>query len=97
MRYFRLENRGRLLCAFLAAALLLPRLVLAEERDWRAYNNEQRWVFDDERCLGDHDGDGGRDRHIATVPEGGPGIALLAATLGAILVLGVKQASRKPA
>jgi hypothetical protein len=73
-------------CALAAATLILPALAYADhDRD----RDKDKGDGDSRR----HDGRG----HIETVPEGGPGIAVLITTVGAILYFAARQPFRAKA
>jgi hypothetical protein len=82
MYYLRLQNPVRKIFALVAATLILPAL---------AYANHDS----EKGNKGDHDTDKDRDRHISTVPEGGPGMVLLITTVGAILLFSARRSSRE--
>ena len=71
------------ICALVAVTLVLPALAYAgNDRD-----------KGDKGDKGDHNGRG----HIQTVPEGGPGIVVLTATFGAILLFSARHLFRRKA
>jgi hypothetical protein len=90
------RNRICKVCALVVATLILPALTHAEDRDGRDQNNEHRWGEKDEHRWGDHAT--ARDREkVSPVPDGGSGIVLLTAAVGAILVFSARLSSRKVA
>ena len=102
MKYLKLHNGISKVCALGAAILILPVLAYADHdsgKGNKSDNDEHRWVEKEEHRWGDHDTDRNRDRHIPTVPEGGPGMVLLITTVGAILLFSARLSStphRKP-
>ena len=92
MTYYRLHNRICKICALVAVTLILPSLAYAERDHGKSYKDG-----DDGHRWGDHDSDRDRDRHIPSVPEGGPGMVLLITTVGAILVFSARLPSRSRA
>ena len=95
--YYKIHNCINKVCALIAATLILPALAYADRDSGKGNkgdNDGQRWGEKDEHRWGDHDTDSNRDRHISTVPEGSPGIVLLATTIGAILLFSWRQSSR---
>jgi hypothetical protein len=87
-------------CALVAATLILPALAYADRDSGKGNkgdNDGQRGGEKNEHQWGDHNTDSNRDRHISTVPDGSPGIVLLATTIGAILFFSWRQSSRAKA
>jgi hypothetical protein len=71
------------ICALVAVTLVLPALAYAK-------NDKDKGENDDK---GEQKGRG----HIHTVPDGGPGIVVLTATFGAILLFSARRSSRAKA
>ena len=87
MMYFKdlqTNNRIAKVCALIAATLILPLLTYA-------HNNQG----DNDKYQRDNDKD--RGGQIATVPDNGPGIVLIATTVGAGLLFGAMRRSRPKA
>ena len=76
-------------CALVTASMILPALAYADH-DSGKWNKGDK----DEHRWSDHDTDKGRDKHIPSVPDGGPGIVLLTTAIGAVLLFGAIQRSR---
>jgi hypothetical protein len=68
-------------CALSTATLTFPMLLFAGQNDQGQNNNDQ----------------GGSGQSVYSVPEGGPGILLVATTFGAVLLFGAFQRSRAKA
>jgi hypothetical protein len=84
MNYLPFSSRVGKVCALVATALVLPVLAYAGQGGNSQGDNGQ----------GDN-GQGGNG--VATVPDAGPGIVLLAATIGTILVFSLRRSARKSA
>ena len=69
-------------CIAKVCALIAATLILPA----MAYADHDKWKG--------NEGDKDRDRHVATVPDGSPGIVLVATTFGTILLFGPLQRSR---
>jgi len=82
MSSLRLQKHLRVF-ALVAATLILPALAYAGNQDGNSQGG------------GNQDGNsqGGNQRY--TVPEGGPGIVLLTATIGAILLFSARRRSKQ--
>ena len=79
------HNAVRKVCALVAATLILPVVTAYAKHDEDKDNDAWR------------DNNKGKDRgdkHIPTVPDGGPGILLLTTAIGAVLLFGAIQRSR---
>jgi hypothetical protein len=74
--------------------LYIPALAFAEGHRGLDGHQERPWGYGDEFRCHDHDTHGDRDRGIATVPDGGPGILLLAAAVGTILIFSRRKTCR---
>ena len=75
----RFLNRVGKVCALTALTLILPSLAYADRDNGKpGKDNDHGFGW------GDHDRD--RDRHIPTVPDSGPGVVILAASIGAVLL-----------
>jgi hypothetical protein len=95
MIYSRFHNSFRALFALVATALLLPTLAFADDQRGVDRNHERPWGYWDEFRWHARDAHGDRDRCIATVPDGGPGIPLLIATVCTILIFSPRPAPRR--
>ena len=82
MNFLPFSSRVGKVCALVAAALVLPVLAYAGQGGNNQGGNSQGG-----------NGQGG----IPTVPDAGPGIVLLAATVGTVLLFAARQSSRKSA
>jgi hypothetical protein len=74
-------NNGIRKVCALVAATLILPVVMAYAKDDNDKNN----------------GEGKGDKHVYSVPEGGPGVVLLMATIGAILLFSARRPSRSNA
>jgi len=94
-----LHNSISKVCAVLGATLILSVLAYADRDDGKGNkgDNDDRWSQRDEHGWRDHDADRDRDRQILSVPDGRPGIVLLATTFGAVLLFSWRQFSRSKA
>jgi len=90
MTYPKIHNNIRKVFALVGASLVLPVLAYAHHDDGKGTK-----IDNDEHHWGDHDTD--RHRHFPSVPDGGPGIVLLATTFGAVLLFSTRQLSRSKA
>jgi hypothetical protein len=88
MNYLRLQNRVRKICALVAAALILPALAYAAGSGNSQGGNSQG---------GNSQGGNSQGGNTYTVPEGGPGIVLATATIGAILLFSARRSFRAKA
>ena len=84
MRHAPFSFRIGKLCALLAAALILPVLAHAGTDNGKGNGGQN------------NGNQNGHDK-VAAVPEAGPGIALLAATIGTILLFTVGRSQTKRA
>jgi hypothetical protein len=76
------HNRIRRVCALATATLILPVAMAFAKHD-------------NEKGNEDKSNEAGKgDKHVHTVPEGGPGIVLLTTAIGAVLLFGAIQRSR---
>lgn len=82
---FRIQDHIRKVYGLVAATLIVPAIVAL------AYSGT------DNGKSNDGQNDGQQKGRIETVPDGGPGIALMITTFGAILLFSVRQSSRKKA
>jgi hypothetical protein len=89
MNYLPFSSRVGKVCALVATALVLPVLAYAGQGGNSQGDNGQ----------GDNGqgGNGQGGNGVATVPDAGPGIVLLAATIGTILVFSLRRSARKSA
>jgi hypothetical protein len=88
--YYKIHNSFNKACALVAATLILPALAYADHNSGKGNkgdNDGQRWAEKDEH----------RDQNkpIPSVPEGGPGIILLVATIGAVVLFSKRQLRAK--
>jgi hypothetical protein len=84
LKDFQTHNCIAKVCALIAATLILPALAYADHDKWKG----------NEGGNDDHNRDKDRDRHVATVPDGSPGIVLVATTFGAVLLFSAIRRSR---
>jgi hypothetical protein len=84
MYYLHLFSRAGKLCALVAASLILPILTFAGTDNGNGNG-------------GQNNGNQNGHNKVATVPDAGPGIALLGATVGAVLLFSLRRSSRKSA
>ena len=82
--YLRFSSRISKVCALIAAALIFP--VLAH--GGTDYGNGNG---------GQNDGKQNGHDKVVTVPDAGPGIALLAATIGTVLLFSLRRSARRSA
>jgi hypothetical protein len=75
-----LQKNVRKVCALVAASLILPALAHAGTDNGNG---------------GQNNGNQNGKNKIATVPDGGPGIVFLTATIGAILLFSARRRSGK--
>ena len=84
MYYVHSSSRVGKLCALVTASVILPILAFAgtDPGNGNDGKNNGKQI--------------GHDK-VVTVPDAGPGIALLAATVGIVLLFSVRRSSRKSA
>ena len=80
------KNNIRKVCALVAVSLILPALAYAGTDNGNGNGGQNN---------GNQNGHNKGD--VPTVPDGGPGIVLLATTFGAVLLFSWRQSSRSKA
>ena len=85
LKTLKIRNGIRKIYALVAATLILP-VVMA----YAKHDNDKR---NDDK----NNGKGKGDKHVYSVPEGGPGVVLSMTTIGAILFFSARRPSRPKA